>query len=309
MKLPAVLRCFIFLAAFAIAMPRALAWDSMGHMIVDEIAYENVKPEVRAKVAALLPLIEAKYNDHKPYNFITAGCYMDDARASKSYQYGPWHYVDINYTPDARAYAEPAPPNVIWAIEQSANTLKAPAASDAQKAEALAMLMHFVADIHQPLHCADWNDKGGTGYFIAGVPMSDQSKKQPANLHAFWDRAFRYDVKKDKVVELYYSLWPTERPGVPADGIIADQAAKLMKEYPRTRLAGLVESDDPHAWARESYRYACRFGYPRGPHPQDYEVVTLSHDFVSQAHEIACRRVVTAGYRLADLLTQIFGEN
>lgn len=283
------------------------AWDPTGHMLVDQIAYENTKPEVRAKVAALVSKLENKYNNHIPYNFVTAGCYMDDMRAAPGYAYTKWHFVDINYTADGSGYAEPAPPNVIWAIEQAATTLvKNPDATEAQKAEAVAMLIHFVGDIHQPLHCVDWNDKGGGGYLIAGVPFTDISKKQVPNLHLFWDRAYRCDAKNGKALELYNGLFETERPAAPATGIIRNQAAKLMAEYPASALAGERKVDDPHDWAKEGYALACKSGYPQGPHPTDYEVVTLTPDFVHQAHEIACKRIVLAGYRLADLLNAIF---
>src|ERR1700677_3030690 len=107
--------------AVCLAYPlRSQAWDPTGHMLVDQIAYENCKPEVRAKVAALVSKLENKYNNHTPYNFVTAGCYMDDMRASPGYAWSQWHYINIEYTADGSGYAEPKPPHVLWAIEQAA---------------------------------------------------------------------------------------------------------------------------------------------------------------------------------------------
>jgi hypothetical protein len=282
------------------------AWDYTGHMIVDQIAYAQTKPEVREKIAALLPLLETKYNGHMPYNFVTAGAYMDDLRAEKNYPYGPWHYIDAPYTPDGSGYVEPPPPNVLSAIAQSEDVIKNAQSTDAQKAEAVAMIMHFVGDTHQPLHCVDWNDKGGNGYFIAGVPFTDISKKRPANLHAFWDKAYRFDVKDGKVVELFFGLWTTERPAAPGEGVIEKQAEKIMAEFPPESLAKLVAIDDTHAWAKESYVLACKSAYPPGPHPGDNEVITLSPEYVHASHEIADQRVALAGYRLAKLLNKLF---
>ena len=187
-------------------------------MLVGEIAYEQVRPDVRARVGALVRTLDNRYNNHKPYNFVTVGCYMDDTRAEKGYPYSAWHYMDVNYIPDGSGYSEPAPPHVLWALQQAVATFENPTATGPQEALALAMLIHFTGDIHQPLHCVDWNDKGGNGYFIAGVPFSDLSKKKPANLHAFWDRAYRFGVQDGKVIELYYSPWPAERPTVRACG-------------------------------------------------------------------------------------------
>ena len=158
MKTPPLPLLLPVLLAACLACPlRSRAWDPTGHMLVDQIAWENTKPEVRARVTALVAKLENKYNNHTPYNFITAGCYMDDMRAAPGYAYSKWHFIDVPYTADGSGYAEPQPPHVVWAIEQAASTLlKNPAAPDDQKAEAVAMLMHFVGDVHQPLHCVDW---------------------------------------------------------------------------------------------------------------------------------------------------------
>ena len=299
----------VLLTAFLSCPLQTHAWDPTGHMLVDQVAYENTKPEVRAAVTALVAKLENKYNNHVPYNFVTAGCYMDDMRAEPGYAYAKWHYMDAPYTADGSGYAEPEPPHVIWAIEQAAITLlKNPNATEAQKAEAVAMLLHFVGDIHQPLHCVDWNDQGGNGYFIAGVTFTDIAKKQVPNLHMFWDRAYRFDAKEGKALELYPGIWVTERPAVPAEGVIKNQAAKLMADYPAAKLADEIKIDDPHAWAKESYALACKSGYPPGKHPTDYEVVTLGADFVHAAHEIGGHRLALAGYRLASLLNEIFAS-
>lgn len=298
---------FIFPAAAALTFAAtAHAWDYTGHMLVDQIAYGQMKPEALEKINALLPLLETKYNAHKPYNFVTAGAYMDDMRAQKGYPYGPWHYIDSPYTPDGSGYAEPPPPHLLSAIQQSVDVIKNAQSTDSQKAEALAMIMHFVGDAHQPLHCVDWNDKGGNGYFIAGVPFTDLSKKRPANLHSFWDKAYRFDVKDGKVVELFFGLWTNERPDAPGEGIVAKQAAIIAAEFPAESLAKEAAITDTHAWAKESYLLACKSAYPPGPHPANNEVITLSPEFVQTSHKIAYQRMALAGYRLAYLLNSLF---
>ena len=139
-----------FFAVCLLCPPLAQAWDTTGHMLVDQIAYVNTRPVFRLRIAALVAKLENKYNNRTPYNFITAGCYMDDMRAAPGYAYGPWHYINVNYTLDASGYAEPPPPHVLWAIEQSASKLlKDSQATDAQKAEAVTMLIHFIGDVAQ----------------------------------------------------------------------------------------------------------------------------------------------------------------
>ena len=285
----------------------AHAWDYTGHMLVDQIAYENVSPRVRERIAKLVPLLENKYNDHKPYNFITAGAWMDDMRSSPNYAWGPLHYVDAPYTPAATPFIEPPPPTVLSGIADAIGVLKNTEATEQEQSVAIAMLLHFVGDVHQPLHCIDWNDRGGNGYFIYGIPFSDIGKKSIPNLHSFWDKSFRFDVPKDHVVELYRAPWPTDRPTSSEEGLVHDQAAKIIAAFPKSAV-GPLKAGDTREWAHESYTIACLFAYPVRPHPTDVEVVALPLDYVHQAHEIACERIALAGYRLADLLETLIGH-
>lgn len=284
---------------------RALAWDYTGHMLVDQIAYEQLKPDVRDRVSKLVGSLENKYNDHHPYNFITAGAWLDDMRSDPHYAYSKLHYIDLPYTFSGVPFTEPDPPHAWSGLDQAIAILKDVKAPDQQRSEAVAMVMHLVGDIHQPLHCVDWNDRGGNGYLVSGIPFSDVSKKSTPNLHSFWDRAFRFDVKDGKIVELYFGFWTSERPESPDNGRLHDEAAKIMAQFPKPSLPK-VRSTSPRTWAMESYTIACLFAYPVRPHPADTEVVTLSNDYVQHAHEIACERIALAGYRLAALLQEIF---
>lgn len=76
----------------------------------------------------------------------------------------PWHYVDIPvnaHTFDRKRDGRDGN-NVIDAIDKQAKILADTTATKGTRAEALKFLVHFVGDIHQPLHCADRNgDKGG----------------------------------------------------------------------------------------------------------------------------------------------------
>ncbi len=73
--------------------------------------------------------------------------------------------------------------NVIDAIERFAKVLADVKAPRADRVEALKFLVHFIGDLHQPLHCADRNgDKGGNArlVFFPG-------RKKAVSLHTVWD--------------------------------------------------------------------------------------------------------------------------
>jgi hypothetical protein len=76
---------------------------------------------------------------------------------------GPWHYVDIPIDKPHLDMARDCPKGecVIAKIEDFKKVVTDPAATAVERREALIFLVHFVGDMHQPLHCSDNNDKGG----------------------------------------------------------------------------------------------------------------------------------------------------
>ncbi len=297
------------LLALLLAAAKLHAWDAGGHMLVGQIAWELSSPRVRAAVDEMVATLDSRYNDGQPYNFTTVSCWMDDLRAlpKKEYPWSAWHYVDSEKTDDGKNFKPPEPPHVVWAIGENLKTLRAAASPADERARALGMLFHWVGDIHQPLHTTTWNDRGGNGYLISGVHFSDLLPGMVANLHTYWDKAFRFDVREGMVVELWANPKIGERPK-PGEGIIAEEARDLMRRFPRAALTEVALPGGAEAWARESHVIGCRSAYPPGPHPENTEAPKLTPDFAHASYEIAGRRVVIAGYRMAALLAEIFAE-
>jgi hypothetical protein len=271
-------------------------------MLIGQIAWETTAPEVRARVGYLAKSLENTYNENQPYNFVTAGCWMDDMRSKKGYAWSKWHYVNIDWTADGKAFELPEPPHVVWALAESLKILKAPEVTPQKSAEALAMVMHFVGDIHQPLHATERNDRGGNGVLIHGVPFTDLWPGTVPNLHAFWDKAFRFDKADGKIVELWQCPLTAERPKAVGEGVIADEAAKIMAKFSAESLKEEIAQMDPIEWTRESHTLGCTDGYPAGFAPSDHHVVELSPEFVAKSRAIASRQIALAGYRLARML-------
>lgn len=294
-------------AFFALAPFVAGAWDHGGHMLVGQIAWEQMKPEVRERAAGMVKSLDSQFNEGHPYNFVTAGAWMDDMRGlGRDYQWAKLHYIDIPWTESGVPEEVPEGPTVVAGITDSLKTLRDGEATPEQRTEALGMLIHFVGDIHQPLHCTERNhDRGGNTYMIAGVPFSDLRVKQGRNLHTFWDKAFHFDGADDKIVETWLVPSVIDRPKAVGEGIIAEQAKKIMEEYPREKLPELATSADALAWAKETYAVGCKSAYPPGDPPDNTEARELTPEFVHAAHEIANRRLALAGYRLGALLNQV----
>jgi hypothetical protein len=295
-------RLFIMLCAVG----SAHAWDPAGHMLVGRIAWQSMTPEARAKATDLVALIDGKFNEGKPYNFVTVGCWMDDLRSlpRKEYIWSQLHYVDGEKSDDGASFKLPEPPHVVSAIEANIATLRDASAATEKRVEALGQLIHWVGDIHQPLHTTTWNrDRGGNGYLIYGVPFSDLIVGQSSNLHTYWDKAFRFDAAGGKIVEAWKT--PEIRPSTPEDGVIAERAEALMAAFPVDTLEELKPRTNAEMWARESHVVGCKFAYPPGDHPGNIEVRKLDPDWVAGTRKIAERRIVIAGHRLAGLLNEL----
>ena len=95
-----------------------------------------------------------------------------------------------------------------------------------------------------------------------------------------------------------------ERPRTADEGVIVEQAAKIIAKYPASSLTAELAQMDPVGWARESHRLGCVLGYPPGFEPSDHHVVELTADFAAKSRECAERQVAVAGYRLARVLNE-----
>jgi hypothetical protein len=305
-SLPAVW-CALLLTVWLIQAAPVLAWDAAGHMLVGEVAWAQMTPAARDRAAGLVKTLDTRFNQGRSYNFVTAGCWMDDMRSlGRDYKWGPLHYVTIAWTESGAPADIPPAPNVVTGIDEMIRILSDPQAKPAQRTEALGMLIHFLGDIHQPMHTTERNgDRGGNGYLISGVPFSDLMSKQGRNLHTFWDKAFRFDGQGMAIVEVWMAPKDAERPSDPGMGIIAEQAKKITARFPRTSLPELAAANDGTAWARESHVLGCLHGYPPGAPSAEIEVRVLTPAFAKAAQEIANRRVALAGYRLGDLLNTL----
>ena len=294
--------------ALALFTSTALAWDPAGHMLVGQIAWELSSPKTRAAVTELVATLDNKFNEAQPYNFVTAGCWMDDLRSlpKKQYLWSKWHYVDIAKDDDGKNFELPEPPHVVWAIGENLKVLRDKDAQKDERAKALGQIIHWIGDVHQPLHATTWDDHGGNGYLIMGVPFTDLWPGTKANLHSFWDKAFRFDLDVRLVVEQWQCPKTDARPKAPGEGVIADEAKKLMARFPKNSLPELATKSDAEAWAKESHILGCTKAYPPGEHPRDTAVHKLSPTFIQECNTIAGRRVVLAGHRLAALLGELF---
>lgn len=160
---------------------QALAWGSEGHQVVAAIASAQLTPKARADVDRLLALEPGETLE-------SISTWADEHRNPAT---APWHYV--NFPRDSCAYEPqrdcPDGRCVVAAIEHQAAILGS-GDSDEKRLNALKYLVHFVADVHQPLHAGYLDDKGGNTYQL-------QAFMRGSNLHALWDTGLIKNLNED----------------------------------------------------------------------------------------------------------------
>ena len=154
---------------------------------------------------------------------------------------------------------------------------------------ALRLLMHYVGDSHQPLHGTTRLDKEYAEGDRGGNDFPLPSHYGAKELHAVWDKVV-YEFSKNPKLPFDTEGWSTQ----------GDQADKLIADHPVSSLGYDVTNLDYNQWEKESFEIASTFVY-KGIK----EGEKLSDDYVSQGLKYAEKRIVTAGYRLANLLKSL----
>jgi hypothetical protein len=152
--------------------PALFGWGREGHAIIADIAAKHLSDRARRQVAVLLG---------ENVTLASIASWGDEVRPQRP-ETSTWHYINIPIAGAKKEWADYCPSSgcLPKAIEQMSATLRSPAASREQKAEALKFLVHFVGDLHQPLHVGERGDRGGND-----VPAMLNGR--PWNLHSAWD--------------------------------------------------------------------------------------------------------------------------
>ncbi len=294
----------------------ALAWDALGHMLIGQIAYDNLTPAARTAIDESLARFNAKDKPDAPYDFVTAACWMDDIRSRPEMKaYAPWHYVNLPFTPEGTPIpSASAGPNVVNGIEKSLAILAGREADPhIDKDTALMILAHLIGDIHQPLHTTSRNeDAGGNRVKVGNLkdPLADLIFSKGGNLHFFWDSAYRRIYKEGyATISFEAPLYDRAKPvagHADALAIVRTHATAIEEKYPPSVVG---EQGDASSWALESHAIGFHVGYGKNLPPEKSEPIKLPESYVSEAQAVAEKRIAIAGYRLAAEVNKLFDNS
>lgn len=162
-------------AAFFYLPIQSIAWGTQGHRICGQIASSYLTPNARKAITQILG------NE----SLALAGNWADFVRSDPGYNYlSSWHYIDfdkaytypemveyLNHDKNVDAYTK---------LQFLVSELKKKDISKTNRLLYLHMLIHLVEDVHQPLHAAHSDDKGGNDFKVNWF-------SNPTNLHSVWD--------------------------------------------------------------------------------------------------------------------------
>lgn len=272
-----------------------MAWGDDGHEVIALIAYAHLEPAVQTKIKALLAADPDPLTAHDIAAAATWPDKLRDVNENGARQATrQWHFVDIeidapdldracfghpSLPPGTPASKGPAQDCVVDKIQQFAAELASPATGPEEQIVALKFLLHFVGDLHQPLHAADSHDRGGNDKRVSTGGL------KAGTLHHYWDTTF---------VDLL---------GPNVSRIAADLNEHISEHDLRVWAQG-----EPSDWAVDSFTVAKDDAYGRLPSPNARGSFRLPDDYLTMARRDVAIQLSKAGVRLAVLLNKVLGS-
>jgi S1/P1 Nuclease len=268
------------------------AWGKEGHEIVAFIAYQQLAPKTRIAIDHIL---SDSGPTAGPERFMEAAVWPDEIKRHPGQpvtvfsRFGvrnaagthAFHFADMagdHYDP--RTDTERGK-SVVSGIDHCKAALRSAGTPGEARREALSFLIHFVGDIHQPLHAGRKGDKGGNSIHIDAF-----LHRQPAkgfNLHEVWDDLLIQSRDRDPV-----------RYG-----------QTLLARMPKRRVEEYTRQMDPAAWADESHRLAMTTAYVGPDGAAIPEGARLGTAYASRNVPVVEDQLLKAGIRLAAVLDQL----
>lgn len=240
------------------------SWGIKGHKIVALIAQNRLTPEAKLGVKSLLGR----------QDLAAVATWADDVRSEPDWMHTkPWHYLDMNDDETMETMPEPEGGHIVQAIDGMIEALQDATVSKEEKKNALMFLVHFMGDIHQPLHVGRRTDHGGNS-------ISVTFEKKVTNLHALWDtvmietEGMSYKEYAEFLEGQSKAEFPEDKGSVPFKQIVSENRSARQQIYDFAPLA--------------------------------YAPVFIHESYVLRNRELLHARLLTGGKRLANLLNQLF---
>lgn len=257
----------VLLGLFIYLPMQSMAWGLLGHRIVGEIADHYLSSKARSEIRKILGTESVAMSSN----------WADFIKSDSNYKYlDIWHYVNfekgLSYEQMQEVLKTDTTINAYTRINFLVKELKNKQLPRQKKQMYLRLLIHFVGDIHQPLHVSPVGTSGGNSIRV-------QWFSTPSNLHRVWDSQLIDDQ------QLSYT--------------------EYVKHINHSTLAQRkkLQADPLSKWLFESYSIAetlheeIKEENPRLGYRYNFDHIHIVED-----------RLLKGGIRLAGLLNEIFGK-
>jgi hypothetical protein len=280
----------LLLLALLLPAP-AMAWWEYGHGAVGRIAYMSVNPHTRHEIDLLLRQGRLLQTPTCSVRTIELASYWPDCikTLGERFSYASsWHYQNVNICRPFDLRAPCADGNCVSAqIERNVRILADVRIPTRERLMALVFLVHFMGDLHQPMHAGDHGDLGGNRVNVRYGAIGGRT-----NLHTIWDG--------------YLADRGISQPPGEAAGILS-----VLSPDERTAMALGTITD----WSRESWEvskaaaYGSLFEDPCADRPADAPAPVMTEAIVQRLIPVVRQQVARGGLRLARLLDEAFAPD
>ena len=311
-------RLAVLILVGSAAAGSAFGWGCEAHQMIALTTRAHLTPAASRAVDELLqkfpmdPALKRFCRDRQADIMAESSTWADDVRVKLD---DPWHFIDIplnllkpvaDLTPwcsplDLSVRGGQASGCVVSAIDLNRKILEDRGLPGIQRADALRFLIHFFADITQPLH--NVSDTGGT---CSSVTFYDQERS--VNIHSLWDSGILTHVRSARKIST------------------TDLLRQLDRRFAGRGQAWLREKPDPVKWSWESHRIGVEIAYGAlSPHiPAEITAMEGNCDaekakvaalnihvgdaYVNRAWPLMQEQMMKAAYRLAGYLNSTLGR-
>ncbi len=236
-------------------------WGQTGHRITGAIAERYLSRKARKRVSQLLG----------GQSLAQASTYADEIKSDRSFsRYSNWHYV--NYPLDSTyALSEKSEyGDIVRGSEYCISVLRNPGSTREEKEFHLKLLVHFIGDLHQPMHAGRSEDRGGNDIQVRWF-------NRGSNLHRVWD---------SDMIESY---------GMSFSELAEELLRTSTRQQREAAMAGSIVD-----WVEESHVLAKKV------YASVEKGEKLSYRYSYDYKEVMFERLRLAGWRLAYVLNEVF---
>ncbi|KAF1808066.1 phospholipase C/P1 nuclease [Eremomyces bilateralis CBS 781.70] len=270
-----------------------VAWGDVGHRTVGYLAEKYFSDEGKEFVHSLL----ANEND---WDISDAATWADVIKYHRPYS-REWHYIDAKDDPPHHCDLQllrdcPQDGCIISQIVNQTNLVLDTSNSHTTRREALMYIIHFIGDLHQPLH-TERMARGGNG-----IHTCFDHRCSRENLHGIWDT---------DIVHKLNGLRHSEKHDTLKDA--AAKWGRVLFDQAQGQSAQAEECNDVKepehcalAWGQEANGLVC--SYVMKPGVEWLEKNDLGGEYFEGAAPIVAAQISRAGTRLGAYVNALAAE-